>query len=194
MAEAAATAEGVAALADAISMLRDVAPPKALRRAEQVQAKLVSALEGARAHPLAMRLLQATRADEIRVAVAAAEAAFPSWPRPSILQRALDDKRRALQALEEAGGDGGADEGEDEMMCPVSLELMCDPVETESRKVYDRHTIEAWFATCRAKGEPLTDPMTKEELPSAKLRPKQALKERIRKYLKRHPERRPQWA
>ena len=46
----------------------------------------------------------------------------------------------------------------------------------------------------RAKGEPLTDPMTKEELPSAKLRPKQALKERIRKYLKRHPERRPQWA
>ena len=35
--------------------------------------------------------------------------------------------------------------------------------------------------------------MTKEELPSAKLRPKQALKERIRKYLKRHPERRPQW-
>ena len=99
-----------------------------------------------------------------------------------------------LQALEETGGDGGADEGEDEMMCPVSLELMSDPVETESRKVYDRHTIEAWFATCRAKGEPLTDPMTKEELPSAKLRPKQALKERIRKYLKRHPERRPQWA
>ena len=113
---------------------------------------------------------------------------------PELPQRALDDKRRALQALEETGGDGGDDEGEDEMMCPVSLELMCDPVETESRKVYDRHTIEAWFATCRAKGEPLTDPMTKEELPSAKLRPKQALKERIRKYLKRHPERRPQWA
>ena len=99
-AEAAGTAEGAAALADAIAMHRDVAPPQALRRAEQAHAKLQSAFDAARAHPLAMDLLRATHADEIRGAIAAAEAEFPSGPRPSNLQRALDDKRRALKALE----------------------------------------------------------------------------------------------
>ena len=41
-----------------------------------------------------------------------------------------------------------------ELRCPISGDLMEDPVVAEDKRSYEREMIEAWFAQCTARGQP----------------------------------------
>lgn len=45
-------------------------------------------------------------------------------------------------------------------ICPISREVMKDPVMTVHGQTYDRSSIEEWFETCRSNDLPITDPTT----------------------------------
>lgn len=64
-----------------------------------------------------------------------------------------------------------------EFLCPISLELMTDPVVTSTGHTFERASIEAWFATGRT-----TNPITGLRLASRDLTPNFALRDAIATY------------
>ena len=60
--------------------------------------------------------------------------------------------------------------------CPISSEVMTDPVSTESGHTYDRKSIERWLRSNNR------DPMTNEVLTSKQLRPNHSLRSMIQDY------------
>lgn len=62
--------------------------------------------------------------------------------------------------------------------CPLTKEVMKDPVITEAGQTYEKSSIEAWFE------RRLTDPMTNERLQSRSLIPNIALKKTIQDFMK----------
>ncbi|KAH8075257.1 ubiquitin-protein transferase [Aureococcus anophagefferens] len=66
----------------------------------------------------------------------------------------------------------------DELLCPISCEVMTDPVSADDGHTYERACIEAWFA----KGK-RTSPATNELLESLKLRPNHVVRRMVAKYL-----------
>lgn len=76
-----------------------------------------------------------------------------------------------------------ADEEEppDDYRCPISRELMVDPVCTASGEAYEREAIALWFRTQH------TDPMTNVALESKKLTPNLTLRRLIGTWLEAHP-------
>lgn len=69
------------------------------------------------------------------------------------------------------------DENPREFVCPVSLELMNDPVTVCTGHTFDREGIEAWFAMGRR-----TNPVTNERLANCNLTPNFALRDAITRY------------
>eukprot|EP00929_Paragymnodinium_shiwhaense_P064711 TRINITY_DN32451_c0_g1_i1.p2 TRINITY_DN32451_c0_g1~~TRINITY_DN32451_c0_g1_i1.p2 ORF type:complete len:205 (-),score=23.25 TRINITY_DN32451_c0_g1_i1:1199-1813(-) len=67
--------------------------------------------------------------------------------------------------------------------CPISGEVMADPVVTCDGHVYDRQCIEMWFATGSWRS-----PMTNRELASLLLTPEAPLKRAIEEYMQARPE------
>eukprot|EP01043_Picozoa_sp_COSAG02_P008149 COSAG02_NODE_254_length_26937_cov_16.503950_28_plen_721_part_00 len=65
-----------------------------------------------------------------------------------------------------------------EFRCPISGDLMEDPVVAEDRRSYERDIIEAWFAQCIARGQPRTSPVTREAV-GARLVENYSLKQAI---------------
>lgn len=61
-------------------------------------------------------------------------------------------------------------------LCPVSQQLMCDPVVAADGHTYERSAIESWFRVRAADDEPPTSPATGAVLPSAALLPNYALR------------------
>jgi hypothetical protein len=59
--------------------------------------------------------------------------------------------------------------------CPLTMEVMRDPVMTADGQTYERTEIEKWFALGKR-----TSPLTGEELPSTNLLPNIALRQVIR--------------
>ena len=55
--------------------------------------------------------------------------------------------------------------------CPISKEMMTDPVIISSGHTYDRDNIKQWFSFCEEKQNPYTDPMTNQELVNTNLIP-----------------------
>mmetsp|Transcript_22246 Transcript_22246/g.56672 ORF Transcript_22246/g.56672 Transcript_22246/m.56672 type:complete len:307 (-) Transcript_22246:739-1659(-) len=72
-------------------------------------------------------------------------------------------------------------------MCPVSCQVMTDPVSTVDGMVYDRTNIEGF------KSGRQTSPVTGQQLASLKLLPNPALKEAIEAYMELHREAECQW-
>lgn len=75
-------------------------------------------------------------------------------------------------------------------LCPKSGKLMVDPVEVvQTGRIYDRCSIQAHFARQRFLGQPLSDPVTEQELTLIAgedrklLKPDKALRARIYAYL-----------
>ena len=66
----------------------------------------------------------------------------------------------------------------EELLCPISCEVMTDPVSADDGHTYERACIEAWFA----KGK-RTSPATNELLESLKLRPNHVVRRMVAKYL-----------
>ena len=71
-----------------------------------------------------------------------------------------------------------SDEGPDEFYCPITCELMEDPVLAADGHSYERQAIEAWLATHS------TSPKSGQELPSAALIPNHALRNIIADWAK----------
>jgi hypothetical protein len=63
----------------------------------------------------------------------------------------------------------------DSFQCPLTMEVMRDPVMTVDGQTYERMEIEKWFALGNR-----TSPLTGEELPSTNLLPNIALRQAIR--------------
>lgn len=55
-------------------------------------------------------------------------------------------------------------------------QLMVDPVTNVVGKTYERKQIEAWYAVCKQRGEPLTDPVTLQVITDEKLEPNHELR------------------
>ena len=95
-----------------------------------------------------------------------------------------------------AGGGGGAlrsaldavlaDTGENdsemppELLCPITLTLMADPVTTVDGMTYERYAIETWLQANN------TSPLTGEPLPVKLLVPNTALRSQIQRYRETH--------
>eukprot|EP00933_Yihiella_yeosuensis_P030758 TRINITY_DN2433_c1_g1_i2.p1 TRINITY_DN2433_c1_g1~~TRINITY_DN2433_c1_g1_i2.p1 ORF type:complete len:455 (+),score=62.54 TRINITY_DN2433_c1_g1_i2:64-1365(+) len=71
-------------------------------------------------------------------------------------------------------------------ICPISHEIMNDPVLTVDGQGYDRASIEAWFRSCR--GQVFTSPLTGVHLPSRELIDNFPLRHAIEQYLQWRPE------
>ncbi len=69
--------------------------------------------------------------------------------------------------------------------CPITCEVMIDPVITADGHTYERKAIEDWFS--RQKNGTVTNPMTNEPLENAKLIPNIALRSVIEHYKKVNP-------
>ena len=66
----------------------------------------------------------------------------------------------------------------DELLCPITAELMTDPVVTADGHTYDREAIEVWL---QRKG---TSPMTGEPLPHKTLTPNHVVRGLCRRFSK----------
>jgi hypothetical protein len=67
--------------------------------------------------------------------------------------------------------DESADHDNDErcIMCPITGDVMVDPVMADDGASYERQAIEQWFERCRLQNKPPTSPLTGAELRSSKL-------------------------
>ena len=93
------------------------------------------------------------------------------WPQPLELPEAV-----ALKARHEIP---------ESFVCPLTLDLMQDPVVTCDGQTYERKAIEEWFARSA------TSPLTGQPLPHPGLAPNVVLRGLIREYLERNPEMNP---
>lgn len=67
----------------------------------------------------------------------------------------------------------------DAFSCPISKEIMKDPVMTVDGKTYERQAIERWFGKCLSEDRPATSPLTNSPLEAATLTPNVAVKNAI---------------
>jgi len=68
----------------------------------------------------------------------------------------------------------------EELLCPISRQLMVDPVKVETGHIFDRHSIQRWFNTGK-----ITNPMTNKHLKSLYLLSDKKLRNRCLHYVKR---------
>ena len=66
-----------------------------------------------------------------------------------------------------------------QFICPLSLEMMEEPVFISSGHSFEKSEIEKWLAACDAAGEPARDPLTNLALESSVLVPNVALRQMI---------------
>ena len=85
----------------------------------------------------------------------------------------LEEVRRGTEALP-AGVHAQAPNYMDSFHCPLTMEVMRDPVITADGQTYERAEIESWFARGKR-----TSPLTGAELPSTHVTPNIALRHAI---------------
>ena len=66
-----------------------------------------------------------------------------------------------------------------DIVCPISREVMCDPVIAADGQSYEKKELEKWFATQRRNHRSLTSPCTNEVLANDNMMPNIALKKAI---------------
>lgn len=76
----------------------------------------------------------------------------------------------------------------DQFLCPITGEIMIDPVSTTTGQTYEREAILQHFASRIAENRALTDPITNQALATNSLTPNWALKSLISDWLKKHPQ------
>ncbi|XP_076947902.1 U-box domain-containing protein 44-like [Bidens hawaiensis] len=70
----------------------------------------------------------------------------------------------------------------DAFICPLSKQIMKDPVTIESDQTYEREAIERWFNECKETGRKLVCPMTLRELNTLDMNPSIALRKTIEEW------------
>ncbi|BAT77607.1 U-box domain-containing protein [Vigna angularis] len=74
----------------------------------------------------------------------------------------------------------------DAFVCPLTKQVMRDPVTLENGQTFEREAIEKWFKECRESGRRLVCPLTQQELRSAELNPSMALRNTIEEWTTRN--------
>ncbi|KAA3467174.1 U-box domain-containing protein 44-like [Gossypium australe] len=74
----------------------------------------------------------------------------------------------------------------DAFVCPLTKQVMRDPVTLENGQTFEREAIEKWFKECRESGRRLVCPLTQKELKSADLNPSIALRNTIEEWTTRN--------
>lgn len=74
----------------------------------------------------------------------------------------------------------------DAFVCPLTKQVMRDPVTLENGQTFEREAIEKWFKECRESGRKLVCPLTLRELKSAELNPSLALRNTIEEWTARN--------
>ncbi|XP_042417168.1 U-box domain-containing protein 44-like [Zingiber officinale] len=71
-------------------------------------------------------------------------------------------------------------------LCPLTRQIMRDPVTIENGQTFEREAIEEWFKKCRDSRRRPTCPLTHKELKSTELNPSIALRNTIEEWTKRN--------
>lgn len=74
----------------------------------------------------------------------------------------------------------------DAFVCPLTKQVMRDPVTLENGQTYERQAIEKWFKECRESGRKLVCPLTLRELKSTEMNPSMALRNTIEEWTTRN--------
>ncbi|KAJ8899312.1 hypothetical protein K2173_018286 [Erythroxylum novogranatense] len=74
----------------------------------------------------------------------------------------------------------------DAFVCPLTKQVMRNPVTLENGQTFEREAIEKWFRECRESGRKLVCPLTQKELKSADLNPSIALRNTIEEWTARN--------
>ncbi|XVE94393.1 hypothetical protein REPUB_Repub02eG0004800 [Reevesia pubescens] len=74
----------------------------------------------------------------------------------------------------------------DAFVCPLTKQVMRDPVTLENGQTFEREAIEKWFKECRESGRKLACPLTLKELKSTDLNPSIALRNTIEEWATRN--------
>jgi len=74
----------------------------------------------------------------------------------------------------------------DAFVCPLTKQVMSDPVTLENGHTFEREAIEKWFKECRESGRKLVCPLTQKELRSTELNPSMALRNTIEEWTARN--------
>ncbi len=91
-----------------------------------------------------------------------------------------------MEAKPSPAADGGGSSVPNSFICPISLQIMLDPVFASDGYTYERTEIEKHLAKSK------TSPMTREPL-DAKLVPNRTLKSDIIAFMEKHPELSDEW-
>ncbi|PSR99502.1 U-box domain-containing protein [Actinidia chinensis var. chinensis] len=70
----------------------------------------------------------------------------------------------------------------DAFICPLTKQIMRDPVSLENGQTFEREAIEKWFKECKESGRKLVCPLTLKELRSPELNPSIALRNTIEEW------------
>ncbi|KAG6506999.1 U-box domain-containing protein 44-like [Zingiber officinale] len=71
-------------------------------------------------------------------------------------------------------------------LCPLTKQVMKDPVTIENGQTFEREAIENWFRDCTDSGRRPTCPLTQKELKSTDVNPSIALRNAIKEWIKRN--------
>ncbi|KAJ6684597.1 RING-TYPE E3 UBIQUITIN TRANSFERASE [Salix purpurea] len=74
----------------------------------------------------------------------------------------------------------------DAFVCPLTKQVMRDPVALENGQTFEREAIEKWFRECKESGRNLVCPLTEKELKSTDLNPSIALRNTIEEWTARN--------
>jgi len=74
----------------------------------------------------------------------------------------------------------------DAFVCPLTKQVMSDPVTLENGHTFEREAIEKWFKECRESGSKMVCPLTLKELRSTELNPSMALQNTIEEWTARN--------
>lgn len=70
----------------------------------------------------------------------------------------------------------------DAFICPLTKQIMRDPVTLENGQTFEREAIEKWFRECKDSGRKLVCPLTLKELRTTELNPSIALRNTIEEW------------
>ncbi|KAG2321086.1 hypothetical protein Bca4012_055900 [Brassica carinata] len=80
----------------------------------------------------------------------------------------------------------GVDHIYEAFICPLTKEVMHDPVTLENGRTFEREAIEKWFKECSETGKPPSCPITSQTLSSADVSPSIALRNTIQEWRSRN--------
>ncbi|AAF16662.1 U-box domain-containing protein 43 [Arabidopsis thaliana] len=80
----------------------------------------------------------------------------------------------------------GIDNIYEAFICPLTKQVMHNPVTLENGQTFEREAIEKWFQECRENGQPLSCPITSKELSITDLSPSIALRNTIEEWRARN--------